>query len=124
MDMEVNKKGKKIPFAKRVFRGEVWWANLGGEFMGSEQTGYRPVLVVQNDIGNKYSSTTIVAMITSKLKVELPTHMDIDLMDTSTILFEQVRTIDKGRLQERIRKLTDAEMRNINDKLKISLGIA
>ena len=99
-------------------------ADLGYENVKeSEQRGYRPVLVIQNDIGNKYSPTVIVACITKQNKTDLPTHMKCELFEPSTIMFEQVRTISKERLNKRIARLTEEEMQEVNERLKISLGI-
>ena len=97
--------------------------------MGSEQGGTRPVLVVQNDVGNKYSPTVIAAAITSKInKAKLPTHIEIDaarygLSKDSVILLEQVRTIDKKRLREKIGRLDEVQMIKVNDALSISFGL-
>ena len=97
--------------------------------MGSEQGGTRPVLVVQNDVGNKYSPTVIAAAITSRInKAKLPTHIEIDaarygLNKDSVILLEQVRTIDKKRLREKIGKLDEVQMIKVNDALSISFGL-
>jgi len=110
-----------------IKRGELYYADLS-PVQGSEQGGVRPVLVLQNDIGNKYSPTIIVAAITSKLfKAKLPTHINLDskeygLSKDSVILLEQVRTIDKLRLKEFIGKLTDSKMQEVNNALLISLG--
>ena len=110
-----------------IKRGELYFADLS-PVLGSEQGGVRPVLVLQNDIGNKYSPTVIVAAITSKLfKAKLPTHINLDskeygLSKDSVILLEQVRTIDKQRLKEIIGKLTDSKMQEVNNALLISLG--
>lgn len=110
-----------------IKRGELYFADLS-PVLGSEQGGVRPVLVLQNDIGNKYSPTVIVAAITSKLfKAKLPTHINLDskeygLSKDSVILLEQVRTIDKQRLKEFIGKLTDSKMQEVNNALLISLG--
>ena len=110
-----------------IKRGELYYADLS-PVLGSEQGGIRPVLVLQNDIGNKYSPTVIVAAITSKLfKAKLPTHINLDskeygLSKDSVILLEQVRTIDKQRLKEFIGKLTDSKMQEVNNALLISLG--
>jgi mRNA interferase MazF len=97
--------------------------------VGSEQGGTRPVLVVQNDVGNKYSPTVIAAAITSKInKAKLPTHIEIDaarygLSKDSVILLEQVRTIDKRRLRERIGRLDEVQIIKVNDALSISFGL-
>ncbi len=111
-----------------IKRGELYYADLSPNF-GSEQGGIRPVLVVQNDVGNKYSPTVIAVAITSKLcKARLPTHIEISASDyglskDSVILLEQIRTIDKRRLKERIGELDTSVMRRVNDGLKISLGV-
>lgn len=98
--------------------------------IGSEQGGVRPVLIVQNDIGNKYSPTVIAAAITSQInKAKLPTHIEISAQDyglqkDSVILLEQIRTIDKKRLRERIGHLDDELMEKVNEALSISFGLA
>ena len=111
-----------------IKRGELYFADLS-PVIGSEQGGIRPVLVVQNDIGNKYSPTVIVAAITSKLnKAKLPTHMELSsreygLEKDSVILLEQIRTIDKTRLKEKIGELTEHKMNQVNKAMLISLGV-
>lgn len=111
-----------------IKRGELYFADLS-PVVGSEQGGIRPVLVVQNDIGNKYSPTVIVAAITSKLnKAKLPTHMEISsreygLEKDSVILLEQIRTIDKTRLKEKIGELSEHKMNQVNKAMLISLGV-
>lgn len=111
-----------------VKRGDLFYADLS-PVIGSEQGGVRPVVIIQNDVGNKYSPTTIVAAITSQLnKTKLPTHVKVkangnDLPKNSVILLEQVRTIDKKRLREKIGNFADDVMRDIDQALKISLGI-
>lgn len=108
----------------KVMRGEIWMANLGEEnILHSEQRGYRPVLVIQNDKGNRYSPTVVVACITTKRKTGLPTHMPVDLFQPSTILFEQIKTINKDRLNKRVAELSEEEMLEANEKIKISMGI-
>lgn len=110
-----------------VRRGELYYADLS-PVVGSEQGGVRPVLVVQNDIGNKYSPTIIAAAVTSQLsKAKLPTHIELakeeyGLMKDSVVLLEQIRTIDKRRLMERIGELPSAVMRRVDGALAISLG--
>ncbi|MBR7100034.1 MAG: type II toxin-antitoxin system PemK/MazF family toxin [Clostridia bacterium] len=109
-----------------VKRGELYYADLS-PVVGSEQGGVRPVLVVQNDVGNKYSPTIIAAAITSKLnKAKLPTHIELPssfgLAKDSVILLEQIRTIDKRRLKERIGELPDDTMSLVNRAILISLG--
>lgn len=110
-----------------IKRGEIYLANLDCS-VGSEQSGIRPVLVIQNDIGNKYSPTIIVLAITSKSKKNIPTHVKIDsniegIKKDSIILVEQVRTIDKSRLIKRIGKLDINKMNEIKEALKLSLNI-
>ena len=111
-----------------VKRGDIFYADLS-PVIGSEQGGIRPVLVVQNDVGNKYSPTVIAAAITSKInKAKLPTHIEIDakeygLSRDSVILLEQVRTIDKQRLREKIGRLDDLQMEKVNDAITISFGL-
>ena len=112
---------------REVKRGEVFYADLS-PVVGSEQGGVRPVLVVQNDVGNKYSPTVIAAAVTSKLtKAKLPTHIEISgktfgLQRDSVILLEQIRTLDKRRLKERIGVLPVSTMRRVDGALLISLG--
>lgn len=111
------------PPAKLVIRGEIYMAELP-EGVQSEQTGYKPVVViVQNDAGNTYSSTTIVAVITSKTKSNIPTHFDIELLKTSTVLCEQIQTISKSRLRKRMGKLTPQQMEELDYRIKVSLGL-
>ena len=111
-----------------VKRGDIFYADLS-PVVGSEQGGIRPVLVVQNDVGNRYSPTIIVAAITSQInKAKLPTHLELPgdeygLSKNSVFLAEQVRTIDKRRLKEKIGHLDDALMTKIDNALKISFGI-
>ena len=109
-----------------VKRGELYYADLS-PVVGSEQGGVRPVLVVQNDTGNKYSPTVIAAAVTSKInKARLPTHIELPsafgLAKDSVILLEQIRTIDKKRLMSRIGELPPATMRRVNRAILISLG--
>ncbi|WP_054875855.1 type II toxin-antitoxin system PemK/MazF family toxin [Oxobacter pfennigii] len=111
-----------------VKRGDIYYADLS-PVIGSEQGGVRPVLVVQNDIGNKYSPTVIVAAITSQInKAKLPTHIEISsdeygLNKDSVILLEQVRTIDKKRLKEKIGHINEQIMLSVNEGLQISFGL-
>lgn len=110
-----------------IKRGEIYYADLS-PVVGSEQGGIRPVLVVQNDIGNKYSPTVIAAAITSQLdKARLPTHITLPaeqygLPKNSVVLLEQIRTIDKQRLKEKIGVLPSTMMARINEALLVSLG--
>lgn len=110
-----------------IKRGELYYADLS-PVVGSEQGGVRPVLVVQNDVGNKYSPTVIVCAVTSKMtKAKLPTHVEIaegkaGLMKDSVILLEQIRTLDKRRLKEKVGSLDDQFMQKIDKALLVSLG--
>lgn len=110
-----------------IKRGDIFYADLS-PVIGSEQGGIRPVIVVQNDIGNKYSPTVIVAAVTSQInKAKLPTHVEIPqeygLAKDSVILLEQVRTIDKKRLREKAGHLSDELVDKVNEALDISLGL-
>ncbi|WP_280771302.1 type II toxin-antitoxin system PemK/MazF family toxin [Salipaludibacillus daqingensis] len=111
-----------------VKRGDVYFADLS-PVVGSEQGGVRPVLVIQNDIGNRFSPTVIVAAITAQIqKAKLPTHVEINAKRygfdrDSVILLEQVRTIDKQRLTDKITHLDDDMMLKVNDALNISIGL-
>ena len=111
-----------------VKRGEIYYADLS-PVVGSEQGGVRPVLIVQNDVGNKYSPTVIAAAITSQReKNKLPTHIslpssDCGLSKDSVVLLEQIRTIDKRRLKERMGRLDDGAMTQVNEALGISFGL-
>ena len=112
-----------------IKRGDIYYADLS-PVIGSEQGGVRPVLIVQNDIGNKYSPTVIAAAITSQInKAKLPTHIEISaqeygLQKDSVILLEQIRTIDKKRFREKIGHLDDELMDRVNEALSISFGLA
>ena len=111
-----------------IKRGDIYYADLS-PVIGSEQGGLRPVLIVQNDVGNKYSPTVIAAAITSRLgKTKLPTHIDVyaekvGLARDSVILLEQIRTIDKRRLKEKMGHLDDDIMTSVNDAITISFGL-
>ncbi|HET7579383.1 MAG TPA: type II toxin-antitoxin system PemK/MazF family toxin [Bacillales bacterium] len=111
-----------------VKRGDVYFADLS-PVVGSEQGGVRPVLIIQNDIGNRFSPTVIVAAITAQIqKAKLPTHVEIDAKRygfdrDSVILLEQIRTIDKQRLTDKITHLDDEMMKRVEDALQISLGM-
>lgn len=112
-----------------VKRGDIFYADLS-PVVGSEQGGTRPVLVIQNDVGNKFSPTVIVAAITSQInKAKMPTHIEISANDfglakDSVILLEQIRTIDKRRLKEKIGKLSDELIKHVDEALGISFGIS
>jgi len=111
-----------------IKRGDIFYADLS-PVVGSEQGGVRPVLIVQNDVGNKYSPTVVIAAITSQIdKARLPTHVELSSLDTglernSVILLEQVRTIDKQRLTHKIAHLESDVMERVNAALQISLGL-
>ncbi len=111
-----------------VKRGDIFYADLS-PVVGSEQGGIRPVLIVQNDVGNKYSPTVIAAAITSqKEKNKLPTHIEVPsqscgLAKDSIVLLEQIRTIDKKRLKEHMGRLDDGSMDKIDEALSISFGL-
>lgn len=111
-----------------VKRGDIYYADLS-PVIGSEQGGLRPVLIVQNDIGNRYSPTVIAAAITSRMsKAKLPTHIDIyagevGLSKDSVILLEQIRTLDKRRLKEKMGHLDDEVMNHVNTAIAISFGL-
>lgn len=111
-----------------VLRGEIYYADLS-PVVGSEQGGVRPVLIVQNDIGNKYSPTVIAAAITSQHeKSKLPTHIEVSakncgLQKNSIVLLEQIRTIDKQRLKEKMGRLDSASMNKIDAALSVSFGL-
>ena len=110
-----------------IKRGELYYADLS-PVVGSEQGGVRPVLVVQNDVGNKYSPTVIAAAVTSRIdKARLPTHIELEaerygLSKNSVVLLEQIRTLDKRRLKEKIGMLPEVTMDKVNVALLISLG--
>lgn len=113
-----------------VNRGDLYYANLS-PVLGSEQGGIRPVLVIQNDVGNKYSPTIIVAPITSRMnKTKLPTHVKINasekygLPKDSVVLLEQIRTIDKQRLKDRIGKFDHRRMADVDNAILISLDLS
>lgn len=112
---------------QQVKRGEIYYADLS-PVVGSEQGGVRPVLIIQNDVGNKYSPTVIVSAITSQLgKAKLPTHIELpaeryNLPKNSVALLEQIRTLDKRRLKEKITSLSPEKMREVNKAILISLG--
>ena len=110
-----------------VKRGEIYYADLS-PVIGSEQGGIRPVLIVQNDVGNKHSPTVIAAAITSQReKAKLPTHIELNsgcgLSKDSVVLLEQIRTIDKKRLKEKMGEIDPTSMTQINSALSISFGL-
>lgn len=111
-----------------INRGEIYYADLS-PVVGSEQGGLRPVLVVQNNVGNKYSPTVIIAAITSQLsKAKLPTHIELSkekysLPKDSVVLLEQIRTLDKRRLKDRLGEVDNLTMHKVDVALMISLGV-
>ncbi|MBQ7751615.1 MAG: type II toxin-antitoxin system PemK/MazF family toxin [Clostridia bacterium] len=111
-----------------VKRGDIYYADLS-PVIGSEQGGIRPVLIIQNDVGNKYSPTVIAAAITSQInKAKMPTHIELSaseygLYKDSVVLLEQIRTIDKKRLREKVAHLDKGLMEDVNNALAVSFGI-
>ena len=111
-----------------VKRGDIYYADLS-PVVGSEQGGLRPVLIIQNDVGNRYSPTVIAAAITSRMgKTRLPTHIDIyadkvGLAKDSVVLLEQIRTLDKRRLKEKMGHLDDRMMNAVNTAIAVSFGL-
>ena len=111
-----------------INRGDIYYADLS-PVVGSEQGGFRPVLVIQNDVGNKFSPTVIVAAITSQLsKAKLPTHIELkkekyNLLKDSVVLLEQIRTLDKRRLVNKVSSLDVSTMQQVDVAMMISLGI-
>jgi mRNA interferase MazF len=111
-----------------IKRGDIYYADLS-PVVGSEQGGVRPVLIVQNDVGNRYSPTVIAAAITSQMnKAKLPTHIELNkegygLIKDSVILLEQVRTIDKKRLKEKMGHLDEGLMQQVNNAINVSFGL-
>ena len=114
-------------FQKIVLRGDIYYADLNPT-VGSEQGGVRPLVILQNNIGNRYSPTVIAAAITAKPKKPLPTHAAIGhacgRLKESFVLLEQIRTIDRTRLQEWVGRLGQQEMEEINQALIISVGLS
>jgi len=112
-----------------IKRGEIYYADLS-PVVGSEQGGVRPVLIVQNDVGNKYSPTIIVSAITSQInKAKLPTHIELaasryGLPKDSVVLTEQLRTIDKRRLHELVGEISNEAMAQVDNAIMVSLGIS
>lgn len=111
-----------------VKRGDIYYADLS-PVIGSEQGGMRPVLIIQNNVGNKYSPTVIVAAITTKIeKGKMPTHVEVGadkgLEKNSVVLLEQIRTIDKQRLRDQVTQLDNKTMSMVDDALAISIGLS
>ena len=115
-------------FSSNIKRGDIYYADLS-PVVGSEQGGMRPVLIVQNNVGNRFSPTVIAAAITSQLnKAKLPTHIEIEartygLSKDSVVLLEQVRTLDKRRLQEKMGRLDESVMERVDDAIAVSFGL-
>ena len=122
------KKRNEVHTMKEIKRGQIWYADLS-PVVGSEQGGYRPVLILQNDIGNKYSPTVIGAIITSRnTKAKIPTHYWLDkgqggLVCDSMVELEQIRTLDKKRLKQFMGTIDQEQMKEIDKKIKISLAL-
>ena len=118
--------GRKVPMVKR---GEVYFADLS-PVIGSEQGGMRPVLIIQNNVGNHYSPTVIVAAITAKIqKAKMPTHVEVSaekhgLERDSVVLLEQIRTIDRQRLKDKVTQLDYQLMQKVDEALEISVGLS
>ena len=115
-------------FSSNIKRGDIYYADLS-PVVGSEQGGMRPVLIVQNNVGNRFSPTVIAAAITSQLKkAKLPTHIEIEartygLSKDSVVLLEQVRTLDKRRLREKMGRLDESVMERVDDAIAVSFGL-
>ena len=125
---EILRTGKESAMLPNIKRGDIFYADLS-PVVGSEQGGLRPVLIIQNDVGNKYSPTVIAAAITSRMgKARLPTHIDIHadrvgLSKDSVVLLEQIRTLDKRRLKERMGHLDGVVMNRVDNAIAISFGL-
>ena len=115
-------------FSSNIKRGDIYYADLS-PVVGSEQGGMRPVLIVQNNVGNRFSPTVIAAAITSQLnKAKLPTHIELEartygLSKDSVVLLEQVRTLDKRRLREKMGRLDESVMERVDDAIAVSFGL-
>ena len=122
------KQERNVIMTPTIKRGDIFYADLS-PVVGSEQGGLRPVLIIQNDVGNRYSPTVIAAAITSRMdKTKLPTHIDINadrvgLAKDSVVLLEQIRTLDKRRLKEKMGHLDNSVMTQVNNALAISCGL-
>lgn len=123
--MHFNKQ-KEITQMKSIVKGAIFYADLG-KTVGSEESGIRPVLVIQNDTGNRFSPTTIVAPISTKKNENLPTHILVKQFDKirhdSIIMLEQIRVIDKARLKGFVGILTDQDIQKVNKGIMVSLGL-
>lgn len=116
-------KTKRMEEEEMIFRGEVYYADLD-PVVGSEQGGIRPVVILQNNMGNKYGVTVIAAPITSRKKNDLPTHVPVSdeyLKEGSLVMLEQIRTLDKRRLKSYVGRLSEVEMQKVEDALRISV---
>ena len=126
--LKVMKRFWRVKFKVQVKRGDIFYADLS-PVVGSEQGGIRPVLIIQNDTGNKHSPTVICAAITSRMnKAKLPTHVELDakkchIVKNSVILLEQLRTIDKQRLKDLVCHLDKCMMKKVDEALKVSLAL-
>lgn len=124
--LSIRRRVKSVQSA--VKRGDIYYADLS-PVVGSEQGGMRPVLIVQNDTGNKHSPTVIAAAITSQIgKARLPTHIELEarsfgLTKDSVVLLEQIRTIDKRRLRERMGRVDEELMNKVDDAIAVSFGL-
>ena len=124
----IDSAGKENVMIPTIKRGDIFYADLS-PVVGSEQGGLRPVLIIQNDVGNKYSPTVIAAALTSRMgKARLPTHIDIHadrvgLSKDSVVLLEQIRTLDKRRLKEKMGHLDSAVMTRVNNAIAVSFGL-
>ena len=129
MNGHLQRKGGTMLNPNPVHRGDIYYADLS-PVVGSEQGGLRPVLIVQTDTGNRHSPTVIAAAITSQTgKARLPTHIELSasnygLSRDSVVLLEQIRTLDKSRLRERMGKLDGATMDRVNGAIAVSFGLA
>ena len=127
-DRFLARRRKETAMISAIKRGDIFYADLS-PVVGSEQGGLRPVLIIQNDVGNRYSPTVIAAAITSRMgKAKLPTHIDIHadrvgLSKDSVVLLEQIRTLDKRRLKEKMGHLDGAVMAKINNAIAVSFGL-
>lgn len=128
MNVTLNKFFAKEEFSMQIKKGDIFYANLT-PVVGCEQGGIRPVLIIQNDIGNRYSPTVIAAAITSSIcKHPLPTHIYLDncqrgLRSNSVVLLEQIRTIDRSRLRKYIGHLNEQALEEVNQALAVSFGL-
>ena len=106
------------------YREDIVMIDLGQEgSIGSEQRGYRPAIIIQNNVGNTYSPTLVVALITTKDKAVIPTHMNVDLYEPSTIMAEQIRTIDKSRVHKKVGRLKSEYVDKLNHCVQVSFGL-